>query len=317
MSHKVSPETLKNYSEEFCATVLRQAYAYKQVLNGQDLLNLTPIKQINQNIVSRLSVYWNSQIQGFKSPYFDFSNPKIQEAIKQFSAAVSQHITLQQEHLKPWLQEAVDKALLPFEDVTSLTPELELRLNQFSQILPLVLFNEEETAVEEQQEFAESSFSFFDFAETTSTAATETIAQEQVIEPMRDIVQESPDKHINEVIESTPETSLPTVTEPIQYTSTKRIEFNALAGEMLYSNVNFRIDSIANNIPLNLRFMFISQLFNGDFNAFKDVVELLDNAGSFDSVKKLIEEQIIPQYNWDINSDAAKEILSLVKRRYA
>jgi len=292
MSQEVISETLKKYQIEFCSKVLEKAYDDRSTLSGPDLLKLTPVRQVNQDIVSRLSVYWNSQLHHFQSAYFDFSHPAVKEALRQFSGVVSQHISLRREDLEPWLQEAVRKALAPFEAGEAASPESELRLRQFSEVLPLRLPDAEKPEPVRE----EAPLSFFDWADEPAPAPKPGTPVTEAVTPVLK-TEEKP-------------------TEPQSINSRHKVEIPATPEELLYGSVHVRIDNIGRNIPLGQRFMFVGQLFNGDFEAFSRAVEALDKAEGWDHAYGVLTGELAPQYGWDLKSEAVKELVTLLRRRF-
>lgn len=112
MASKLNQTALKNYSADFTNKILADFYADKTVVTGQQLLSLTPSRQVNLAIVSRLFEQWKSDAQAFRSPYFDFENTEVKRAMEDFMNTVSQHIAIKRSDLQPLLQEATEESLL-------------------------------------------------------------------------------------------------------------------------------------------------------------------------------------------------------------
>jgi hypothetical protein len=112
MTGKLNQVALKNYSAQFTSKVLTDFYRNKQVINGQELLTLTPSKQINLGIISHLFDQWKADSQAFRSPYFDFESEEVRAALQDFMNTVSRNIAIRREDLQPLLLEATTDALL-------------------------------------------------------------------------------------------------------------------------------------------------------------------------------------------------------------
>ncbi|MBU1822655.1 MAG: hypothetical protein KKG00_14250 [Bacteroidetes bacterium] len=112
MPGKLNQMVLKEYAARFTAKVLFDFYHTKEVINGQELLSLTPSKQINLGIISRLFDQWKSDAQAFRSPYFNFESKEVQDALQEFMNTVSRHISIGRDDLQPMLLEATTDALL-------------------------------------------------------------------------------------------------------------------------------------------------------------------------------------------------------------
>lgn len=112
MASKLNQTALKNYSADFTNKIVVDFYANKTVVTGQELLTLTPSRQVNLLIVSRLFDQWKTDAKAFRSPYFDFDNAEVKRAMDDFMNTVSQHIAIKRSDLQPLLQEATEESLL-------------------------------------------------------------------------------------------------------------------------------------------------------------------------------------------------------------
>lgn len=111
MSIKLNQAALKEYSADFTSKVLDDFYTSKSVISGQELLSLTPSRQANLGVVSRLFEQWQKDAQAFRSPYFDFESEDVKAALKTFMNTVSQYISVKREDLEPLLLSSVTDAL--------------------------------------------------------------------------------------------------------------------------------------------------------------------------------------------------------------
>lgn len=311
MSEKVTLEYLKKYATEFCAITLSKAYSQKETLNGHELLKLTPLKKINQHIVGRLSAHWNGQLQNFTSPYFDFSSEEVKSALEYFSNVVSQHISLRKEHLQPWLQDVVEKTLAPLAGVDSLSDAEEEMVHQFSTTHPLVL-NLPAPKVTPPLSTATKTVSFFNLIEEEKEEQKEPVAppKEEVRNPVTTISQSNQAETIASPVVQRPDEKPEPLnarfhTEKPQYTS-----------DVNYGSVRVKLENIGQSISLAQRFMFVGQLFKGDFDAFSQSINTLDNSEDWDTAHAFITENLAGQYHWDLKSEAVAELVTLVKRKF-
>ncbi|MFA7473358.1 MAG: hypothetical protein WCY86_10685 [Spirosomataceae bacterium] len=291
MSEKVTQDHLKKYATEFCAITLTKAYREKNTLNGHELLKLTPVRKINQHIVSRLSAHWNSQLRNFNSPYFDFEAPEVKQALEHFSNVVSQHIALRREHLQPWLQDVVEKTLAPLADKSELSEADEELVRQFSQTHPLVLDLP-------KSEPGPKSVSFFNLVEEDEPEITEIPVETKPIEE--------------------PQTPPPSRTERIPESINTRygIAASQVTADPYYGSVRLKLENIGQSISLAQRFMFVGQLFKGDFEAFSQSIQVLDNSPDWETAQSYIYKSLVERYDWDIKSEVVTELVNLVKRKF-
>ena len=116
MSNKFNTNALNEYSKSYARRVAADFYHANPTLSGRQILNLTPINQVNLFVVSSLFDKWKGEVEKFRSPFFDFNNPEVEEALRAFMNVVSQHIAVRREHLEPLLADATKRTLIALFD---------------------------------------------------------------------------------------------------------------------------------------------------------------------------------------------------------
>jgi len=141
MSNKFNANALTEYSKSYARRIAADFYQQHPTINGQQILSLTPIQQINILIISSLSDKWRADAEKFRSPYFDFTNADVQEALQNFMNVVSQYISVRREHLEPLLVDAVKQTITLifdprayFDDLLRSQPEFTLTSSALKQI---------------------------------------------------------------------------------------------------------------------------------------------------------------------------------------
>ena len=112
MSGPINHAALKHYAADFTAKILADFYASKPAINGQEILTLTPIRQVNLGIISRIFDQWKADAQAFRSPYFDFEKEEVKNALQEFMNTVSRHIAIKHDEFQPLLLQSTEDALL-------------------------------------------------------------------------------------------------------------------------------------------------------------------------------------------------------------
>ncbi len=82
-------------------------YFHQGVIGGEALKNFCEFEQVNKFLLFQLYQVWQLQITRFKHPYFDFSNPEIEESLTQLQNLLSKNIAISQEDFRPLLKKAV------------------------------------------------------------------------------------------------------------------------------------------------------------------------------------------------------------------
>jgi hypothetical protein len=132
MPDNLNSIALQQYANRFTTTVLNDVYRSQNVITGAGLLKLTPVRQVNLGILNRLFEEWKRNAEAFRSPYFDFSNEEVKQALEEFMNTASQHIAVKRAELEPLLSDSVKESLklllAPasyFEEKIRATPDAE------------------------------------------------------------------------------------------------------------------------------------------------------------------------------------------------
>jgi hypothetical protein len=111
-SDKINQDFLKQYSAVFAEKLLNAAYENKAHLNGKDILSLSDIKQLNLFVIKSFFNEWQEEVKKLESPLFDYSSREVRKSMIGFMNTLSQHISIKQEHLKPYLERALHDTIL-------------------------------------------------------------------------------------------------------------------------------------------------------------------------------------------------------------
>ncbi|WP_080237741.1 hypothetical protein [Spirosoma rigui] len=149
MSNKFNANALTEYSKSYARRIAADVYQQRSTLSGQQILTLTPISQINLLVINALSDKWRADAEKFRSPYFDFTNPEVQEGLQNFMNVVSQHISVRREHLEPLLADATRRAIVLvfdprsyFDDILRDQPEFTLTADVLKQVTRFTKINQ-------------------------------------------------------------------------------------------------------------------------------------------------------------------------------
>jgi hypothetical protein len=119
MPDNLNINALNQYAARFTTTVLNEVYRTQDTITGAGLLKLTPVRQVNLGILNRLFEEWKNNAETFRSPYFDYANEEVREALEAFMNTASQHIAVKRNDLEPLLTDSVKDALrLVFTPIT-------------------------------------------------------------------------------------------------------------------------------------------------------------------------------------------------------
>lgn len=116
MDEKISLEAIALYGDAYADKVLKSFFASKEKITGQEILKLCNVQQVNLFVVRELFKTWREETKKIKSPYFDYENPEVKQALDTFMSTASQHILIGQAHFGPLLKKAVSQTLMVIFD---------------------------------------------------------------------------------------------------------------------------------------------------------------------------------------------------------
>ncbi|MDR7128846.1 hypothetical protein J2X69_001178 [Algoriphagus sp. 4150] len=112
MTTQINSNYLEKYSEDYAAVVCGKFFSSKQYMTGQDIVQLTNSTQVNFFIIKRLFELWQEELVKLKSsPYFDYRDITVHEALTEFMNVLSKRIKIEKEQLQPLLSTAVQQAI--------------------------------------------------------------------------------------------------------------------------------------------------------------------------------------------------------------
>jgi hypothetical protein len=127
MSAQINGNYLEKYATSYAELVCDQFFSTRQFITGQEIIQLTPSAQVNFFIIKRLFELWQEELGKLKSsPYFDYRDIAVHEALTQFMNVLSRRIKVERRHLEGLLLDAVQEAVRVATDPVSFY-QLELK----------------------------------------------------------------------------------------------------------------------------------------------------------------------------------------------
>lgn len=112
MNAQINGNYLEKYALTYAELVCNQFFCTRQFITGQEIIQLTQSDQVNFFIIKRLFELWQEELGKLKSsPYFDYRDIAVHEALTQFMNVLSRRIKVERSHLEGILQEAVKEAI--------------------------------------------------------------------------------------------------------------------------------------------------------------------------------------------------------------
>lgn len=342
MDEKISQEAIARYADRYADEVVKGIFSNKQKINGPEILSLCSVHQVNLFVIRELFRAWKKQTEQQRSPYFDYENEEVREALTTYMSVLSNHIAIDREHFMPLLRVAVQQTMMlifnPYDfysallsgngDVLSVAPFREeikyLKINR--RPLERMLAKLEERGVEtlpgneafavldqilEEVNFAPEDLDGYvtAFSATVPMAVEDFYLAKKATPPTPVPAPEPPPAKVHEPVsrELTGDKSA----------SEERVTLNdrlTSARQPTLIDSFRKIASIRESLSINQKFMFTKVLFYGDFESFSRAVDDLDKLSSFDEALKYLEVQ---SSNWDRESREFHEFMEMLEQRFA
>lgn len=323
MDEKISLEAIALYSDAYAEKVLKRAFASKEKLNGQDILSLCDVHQVNLFIVRELFKSWKEETKKLKSPYFDYEHPEVKEALETFMGTLSTHMAIDRQHFAPLLKKAVSQAVLvvldPYDYFSMLVSGTQNKLNVSG-------FREEIKYLKINKAPLERMLQKLEEKKLKEVSGNEAFAiLDQILEEVS-FTPDDVDGHIEKfslVEKLDPEkfyvkknTPAPTV-KPAPVNTPKPViktEPQAQPAKVNTVNSTQKIQRIKERLTINQKFMFTKVLFRGDFEVFSKAIDELDQQNSMPDALKSLEKYYA---TWDKESAEFHEFMEIVERRFS
>jgi hypothetical protein len=111
MTNKLDQKAIAEYCNAYSHKVCNEFFAKNEIISGSEIMNLTSVDQLNLFTIRALFENWKAVTENFKSPYFDFENPKVKDALQNFMNIASQHIAVKKDALLPLVTKAASETL--------------------------------------------------------------------------------------------------------------------------------------------------------------------------------------------------------------
>jgi hypothetical protein len=346
MDEKISLEAIALYGDAYTEKVLKDYFSSQERITGQEILNLCNIQQINLFVVKELFRAWKEETKKLKSPYFNFENAEVKEALENFMAVLSRNILITQPYFSPLLKRAVSQTLLVIFDpydffsmlITGKNNKLEvpafreeikyLKVNKAP--LERMLQKLEERGVNEIS--GNEAFAILDqileevnFTPEDVETYIEKFSAVVPLDPARFYVLRQEEVKIS--VPPPPAKQEPVRTEPVAVNKPKVVA-NSTPSPTVNDKLNRenqgrptvaqnfqKISRIKDNLTINQKFMFTKVLFHGDFELFSKAVDRIDQMDNLNAALRYIEEEHAS--TWDRDSEEFHEFMELVEKRFS
>ncbi|MEO1051359.1 MAG: hypothetical protein AAFX87_12090 [Bacteroidota bacterium] len=339
-------QAIKRYSQEFASKILDDFFLENTLVQGKQILNITPVKQINLFVIKQLLSEWKEEAKKLHSPYFDYDNEEVKKALKEYMNILSQHIAVNRLDFEQLLVKGVyDSVLIVFSPYDYYCKEVTnkevdaITLQNLKEISKYVKVNnhllqalitrferDKLDQVSHDEAYNILNEVFGEIGETPDDIESYYQQFSEVLTLDLDSIYSMPEKR------SEPQpVSQPVVQEEPQYEASEPSE--TLNQEPLIGNQetlndklasdsrptladlheNSKIESIKKYISINQRYMFINELFDGNQEEFEKIIHHLDDCGTRKDAEMYLQENF---GSWDIDKEEVQEFMAILDKRY-
>jgi len=321
------------YCEAFTNIVCNNIFANTKILSGNDILSITPIRQLNLLVIKNIQISWKNEIKHLESPYFDYSHPEVEKALKQFSNTLSRFISVNRENFSDLLKKSVGESILLavsprkfFSDLIeeglhntySITDfrEIAKYIKINNHVLPKILEDIEKRGdeIERIKIQLDAHFNDASFDPDDSSTLIEGLSEIYPLPKELLIDQEksfaiTKEDFKDEIVFDLTEKKSPLVAKEKILNDTFSVENNVTISDSLHRK---KIDDIKKSLTINQKFMFVDHLFSGEVQSFENAVNRIEQ---FSSLKEAVQF-INANFKWDMESEEVAEFMDIVEKRF-
>ena len=343
MESTINNEYINSYSERFSVKIMDSFFQNKAFIDGDGILNLSDIRQVNLFIIKNLMVNWKKETENLKSSYFNYESPDVKNALQDFLNILSQNILIGAKEFKPLLKKAVSDTL-----ILLLSPYNYYSLELLSIGSPVTLaeLSSRRKFIKINNTLYESFIRKIEFLEVDNIQIKEA---KQYFDQVCEEISFSPEDQedyissfskilpfeIDQVYSEVPELNVNEQSEegeifissegdktPIheQFYEEKTTLADALKSEnsdsLLSFHQNQKIESIKKNISIHQKFKFVKELFENNDDYFSEVIEHLDNCNSKDEAQEYLNEKFLNTDKWQAENETVNDFMSVFNKKF-
>lgn len=112
METVINHEYIQSYAEAFTNRIVDRYFSEHTIIDGEGILTITEIRQVNLFVIKNILVKWEAEARKVRSPFFNYANPEVQNALQDFMNVLSRNIYIEEKTFKSLLKMAIHDVLL-------------------------------------------------------------------------------------------------------------------------------------------------------------------------------------------------------------
>lgn len=334
MDEKINLTAVESYCNAYANEVMDGYFSSRTHISGQDILSLCNIKQINFFVLHELFKAWKTETAKVKSPYFNYDQPEVKEALDNLMSILSNNISVSKENFSPLLKQATFQTMLLVLDPYDFFSELisddrgPLTTDAFKEQLkylkinkaPLEKLLERLEAKDVKQIQGNEAFGMLDQILEELNFTPEDVEgyldsfSERVPLNIEHFYEQKEKPRQQEQTAPPPKTETPVSIHETQANKVPSVN-DKLSSQRPTLADNFKkIGKIKDSLTINQKFMFTKVLFHGDFELFSKAVDDLDRLETVNAALRYLEDNY---EEWDRESEEFHEFMEMVEKRFS
>jgi hypothetical protein len=330
MDEKINLKSVDHYAQQYALYLVNSFFSKKNHITGPEILQLSAVKQVNLFVIRDLLIAWKKESEKLKSPYFDYENTEVRDALVVFQNTLSNHIHIAKDHFLPLLSRAVGQTIYLILDPYDFYSDT-LDRKEGGSLATSDLKNEVKY-IKINQAPLEKLVARLEEKNQASITGNEAFAiLDQILEEVN-FTPEEVDSYLslfNAVVplktedfyetKPLPPPPVPRVTTPpttptnspvaIVHTAKDKEVKQTLADDLAKKKIML----LKQNLTINQKFMFTKILFHGDFDVFSEAIDQLDRFDNLLQAMRYIDDAYP---HWDRESEEYLEFIELVEKRF-
>ena len=330
MENKLNKEALQQYCQEYCDAIMTDFFKEKESISGREILALNEVRQISLFIIYKILEQWNNESKKLESPFFNYDDPNVKKALRDYMNVLSQNILIKKEAFLPLFQSATEEAILlicsPYEYYTILAKREEsVSIKNWKAFSKYIKINQGLflSYIEKLEETGKPLISTEDAVEHLNNLFGKTSITPDDIDAYTAILSKTVNFRIDLIYgseegeDSTAESFVLSQAEENVNVVTLNDQLAAESTSLLEGIQMKKIESIKSHLSINQKFIFINQLFDGNTKDFNTVIDFLDRCGSQSEAMDFINNNFLKKKSWKKDNQDVKAFIEVVGRKYA
>jgi len=323
MDTSIKEQALERYIEKLHEKLLFVFFNKQEFITGQGIKSFTKSEQVNTFILHQLFAQWHQQMDNLKSPYFDYENTDVNNAMKELMNTLSFNIKISKENLDPLLKYALDEVfdfiLHPLNYLSQRCFSFEELLINRQKILSETKFIKTNRVIFESVLLAKNDDEIFAKEDFLEACQNSYLKEKEYLTSFSDIIILFSDLMPTDIIaifDNTSQSSLVnTELEDEKKSLNDRFaKHQVTVADRLASET--KRNNLINAVSVNERFAFINHLFDGDVSVYQTALRSLSTMKTSDSAKDFLEKNYANHYDWEEHPEIRDNLFVLIEQNF-